>query len=699
MSYANLGDIYLNKKKYIESINNYEKYIEIEKNNPHVYNRLGHIYYLLQSFVVNKLNPDNFSTLTNLLLKDIILSPEEKNKGLIDLIDTEYNLGEAYYNAQEYEKAIEYYKGCLNILYDNFDINDDQELNIKDKDKKIKNKIALSYANLGDIYYNKQDIESAINLFKHSLIFYPDHYLLFLKLGICFDQLDNNSDAAIFYLNKSLKLNDNFDETYRVLGNIYYNKKKYIEAINNYEKYIEIEKNNPYLYNSLGHIFVTHICLLEKGFEYFKTANKIAPGIYLSKRNLLLTAIGMPNYNQVDLNNFNRTVVNNHLKAINFKIDNNIKFSNTLDKNRKIHIGFLSNHIWNNTTEIRQTKPIFKHYNKNKFKISCYTDITNPHPSAMITKSYIDNFKDISKLKEKEVADLIRNDKVDILVLIDGYFGWEKIFYVPLYKSAPIQINYASAGWPISTGIPTIDYIFAPQNAVLAHEESSFTEKVYHLDFGYEIFDPVDEYPDITPLPALENGYITFGYFNRPSKTHVKLLEVWSEILKAVPNSKFLVHRTEFDEVVQNNWYDQFEKFGINTDRLIFLNNKSDFLNIKGNVDISLDSFPYNGYTITIDSFMMGAPVICMYGDCMQGRVSARMTNAVGYPELVAKNEEEYVKIAVDLANNIEKLKEMRSSLRNRILNSKHCDYKSITKSLEKAFIQIWHDYCDILSQ
>ena len=83
----------------------------------------------------------------------------------------------------------------------------------------------------------------------------------------------------------------------------------------------------------------------------------------------------------------------------------------------------------------------------------------------------------------------------------------------------------------------------------------------------------------------------------------------------------------------------------------------------------------------------------------IQSRVTARMTDAVGYPELIAKNEEEYVKIAVDLANNIEKLKEMRSSLRNRILTSKHCEYKKITKSLEKAYIQIWHNYCDKMSK
>ena len=134
----------------------------------------------------------------------------------------------------------------------------------------------------------------------------------------------------------------------------------------------------------------------------------------------------------MELNTFNKTVINNYLKATNFKIDNNIKFSNTLDKNRKIHIGFLSNHMWNNPCEIRVTRQIFKHHNRDKFKISCYTEATKPHPSAKITKSYIDNFEDISGLKDKEVADLIRNDKVDILFHIDGYWGWKNIPYPTL---------------------------------------------------------------------------------------------------------------------------------------------------------------------------------------------------------------------------------------------------------------------------
>ena len=114
------------------------------------------------------------------------------------------------------------------------------------------------------------------------------------------------------------------------------------------------------------------------------------------------------------------------------------------------------------------------------------------------------------------------------------------------------------SGWPNSLGIPTIDYIFALKNSILANEESSFTEKVYHLDFGYEIFDPVDEYPDVTPLPVLENGYITFGFFNQLKKVHSRLFELWSEILKAVPNSKFLAHRTDFNVIAQNYWYDCF---------------------------------------------------------------------------------------------------------------------------------------------
>ena len=111
------------------------------------------------------------------------------------------------------------------------------------------------------------------------------------------------------------------------------------------------------------------------------------------------------------------------------------------------------------------------------------------------------------------------------------------------------------------------------------------------MDFGYEIFDPIDEYPDLIPLPVLENNYITFGYFNRIQKARDRSLEVWSEILKAVPDSKFLVHRDDFNNVSQNKWYERFSELGINKDRLIFLNNKSDFLNIKGRTDIALDFF------------------------------------------------------------------------------------------------------------
>ena len=160
-------------------------------------------------------------------------------------------------------------------------------------------------------------------------------------------------------------------------------------------------------------------------------------------KNLLLTAIIMPNYTQSDFNNLYRTVVNNYLKATNFEINNDVKFDNTLDKNRKIHIGFLSNYIWTCPLEIRITRQIFKNCDKEKFKISCYTEVTDPHPLSMINKSYVDNYVDISKLKEKEAADLIRNDEVDIRINMDGpYLNMEKMFYIPLYKPAPVQVTF-----------------------------------------------------------------------------------------------------------------------------------------------------------------------------------------------------------------------------------------------------------------
>ena len=130
-------------------------------------------------------------------LKDMFTS-KERIQGLLDMIDIEFNLGQTYYEMQEFEKAIEYYNGCLNILYDNFDIKDDQELNIEDKVKRIKNKIALSYINIGDGYFIRQDNENAINFYKQSMIIDPNHYLVFLKLGVCFSHLDSTSDSAMF---------------------------------------------------------------------------------------------------------------------------------------------------------------------------------------------------------------------------------------------------------------------------------------------------------------------------------------------------------------------------------------------------------------------------------------------------------------------------------------------------------------------
>lgn len=566
---------------------------------------------------------------------------------------------------------------------------------IKKKIKEIKSKTAICKGD--DFFLNKKEYENAISCYKEAIYFNGNDFFTYHKLALCFNELHNSCDSAILYLNKSMSLNNNFDENYRVLGDIHYDKQLLSEAVDYYEKYACLNQKNPYLYNRLGHIYGL-IGYTERSALNFKRAFAIKPDYAMALTNFNFVNLRLRKNSQKDIYNTTKTLVDNYLKAIKLVPNNNQKYENILDKNKKLRIGYLSSNIRYHVL-MKFMRPVFENHDKSKLHIICYSNAESSDRMTDIIKSCSDEFKVINPLTDKEVADLIRNDKIDILVDLDGHAGYNRLFILA-YKPAPIQVTYHE--FPNTTGLSTIDYILFDKLGIQEGEEKYFTEKPFYLDFAYECyksFEERDNYPFTTPLPALENNYITFGYFNCLTKTDNSLIKLWSKILKSVPGSKLLIHRTSLDSIRQKEFYEQFMEFGIDKDRLILLNDKKNFDVIRARTDLSFDSPIYNGFNITIESILVGVPVISIIGDGPHRRGTARINYAIGCPELIAKDEDEYVQIAIDLANNIEKLKEYRATLRDKFLNSVYFDYENFTKCLERAYIQMWNDHCDKASK
>ncbi|KAG9138427.1 hypothetical protein Leryth_012718 [Lithospermum erythrorhizon] len=307
-------------------------------------------------------------------------------------------------------------------------------------------------------------------------------------------------------------------------------------------------------------------------------------------------------------------------------------------------------------------------------------------------------WRDIYGVDEKIVANLVREDKVDILVELTGHTANNKLGMMAC-RPAPIQVTWI--GYPNTTGLPAIDYRITDSLADPLGSKQKHVEELVRLPECFLCYTPSPEAGPVCPTPALTNGFVTFGSFNNLAKITPKVLQIWARILCAVPNSRLIVKCKPFCcDSIRQRFLTTLEQLGLESQRvdllpLILLNH--DHMQSYALMDISLDTFPYAGTTTTCESLYMGVPCVTMGGAVHAHNVGVSLLKAVditGLGNLVAENEDNYVKLAIQLASDISKLSNLRMSLRDLMRKSPLCDGPKFTIGLESAYRNMWNSYC-----
>ena len=291
-------------------------------------------------------------------------------------------------------------------------------------------------------------------------------------------------------------------------------------------------------------------------------------------------------------------------------------------------------------------------------------------------------------MQNQDVGELIQKDEIDILVDLCGHTAHNRLA-VMAARPAPIIASYL--GYPATSGIPGVG--FRITDAVVdppGKTDEWHTEKLVRLDRCAWCFEAPASSPLVGPLPATKNGFITFGCFNNLAKLNAPLYDLWVEILQQVPDSRlFLKAKTLVDPAICQEVIGYFTTRGIALDRL----RVSGFEAVAQNhferyneVDMALDSYPYHGTTTTCEALWMGVPVITQAGEAHLSRVGASLLGAVGHPELVASSAKEYIRKAVELAGDMQRLDALRQSLRGEMQASPLLDKIGFGRAIEKAF-------------
>jgi predicted O-linked N-acetylglucosamine transferase (SPINDLY family) len=265
-------------------------------------------------------------------------------------------------------------------------------------------------------------------------------------------------------------------------------------------------------------------------------------------------------------------------------------------------------------------------------------------------------------------------------------------------KPAPVQVTWL--GYPGSTGLSAIDYRLVDAVTDPVDEaECAASEKLFRLDGCFLCFGGSTEAPSPSLPPSVATGAVTFGSFNNPSKYSDATLNAWAELLRRMPAARLLLKGLPFtDPATQDRYRARLVERGIAPERITILGwapERAGHLAQYREVDVALDPFPYNGTTTTCEALWMGVPVVCLRGERHSGRVGASLLAAVGFEELVAKDVETYIDIAVRLAHDKQRLIDLSGSLRTKMAGSPLCDAHGFARKMERAYRSMWRRWCE----
>ena len=586
---------------------------------------------------------------------------------------------------------------------------------------KAKSDYAQAYYNLGLIESSKRNFDEAIDYLKACVDINPRHIEAHLEAGQNFINIGQKVNAQIAYkiildidkensqarLKLAQVLNDlgiieeakkqyeiglqfspNDTRLLNGLGRLLAKMGKFKQAFENLHRSLELNDTNTETLHNLGS---THQAIgdIASATDYYKRVLKIAPHAAFSEKCLLFLALNDPKYS---LDEFYKLHLK--LRGHNNKPEYSKKKFKTVNRNsnRRIRLGYISSDFRKHVVA-QNIAPVITNHDHNEFEIFLYSHSINEDEYTKSFKKSADHFKYIDLLNDKEAADLIEKDKIDILITLAGRFD-ENRPLIATYRPAPIQVSYHDCA---TSGLSDMDYYFTDQFISPKNSKEKFTEKLYHLPTYYQY--PIRNMPPVNEAPVIKNGYITFCCFNKPEKLSVQVIELWAQVLKSIPDSCLMLKYFDYycEPLMKSRIEKLFTDYNVSPDRLILKAKndiRNDHLKLYHEADISLDPLPFNGATTTFEALSMGLPVITLKGDRFVSRVTTSMVTHIGRSEFATNTPENYIKINRELSKNPDKLNIIRQNLRSQIHNSSLCNDKVYTNEIEKAYRNMWALWC-----
>lgn len=454
-------------------------------------------------------------------------------------------------------------------------------------------------------------------------------------------------------------------------------------------KGLMLEPDAPVMWNTLAS---AQACMGQtaEALQSYRRALELAPGHAATRSNLLLAMHYSSEVTPAELvaehRRFGEIFAQPDAAAR--------RFPNPPDPGRRLRIGYLSPDFRSHSVAFF-FEPLLDHRDHAAFEVVAFADVKGPDAVTARLRGKCDEWHSIVNLPDPVIAERVRAAGIDILVDLAGHAG--NVHTAALaWKGAPVQVTYC--GYPDSTGLDAVDYRITDAIADPPGVDDGYAEQLLRLPGGFLCFRPPPQLPELTPPPLLGRGQVSFGCFNREFKVSQRCYDLWARILRAVPGSRLVMKCLgAADAGTRAFLLAEFERRGVAASRIElvgFIASQQEHFGWYRQVDVALDTFPYNGTTTTLDSLMMGVPVVTLAGRNHAGRVGASLLARVGLDEYVAADEDGYLALAMELACDPDRLLQLHGSLRQRLLASDLCNGAKFMPAFEFALRGMWANWC-----
>ena len=359
---------------------------------------------------------------------------------------------------------------------------------------------------------------------------------------------------------------------------------------------------------------------------------------------------------------------------------------------RRLRVGFVSGDLREHPVRFF-IAPILRGLDRAEFEVICYSNNQYSDAATAQIRALADGWVEIAGASDENAAERIRADSIDILVDLSGHTHGNRLL-VFARKPAPIQVCYL--GYLGTTGLEEMDYWITDWTVHPTDTAEKTTERIWRLPRCWVAYEPLAATPEVS---ARASGQpITFASFNALQKLGVRSIALWSRALNALPESRLLIksHGLDYEEE-KGILLRRLSAAGIQSDRVKLMGrlpSREAHLQLFSEIDIALDTTPWAGGTTTAETLWMGVPVVTLPGALMPSRMSASMLRSIGLDNLVARDESDFERIAVELARDGERRLQLRRELRERMTGSPLCDGAELALEIGRAFREMWRTWC-----